>query len=93
MTDRFLSQVRFDLAMSDKSDKAYSRLLKIAKELPSLPKDNPLVMQLAGMLKGIPPGANCECCGFKGLVNVRRVMGHTVGPECSEHTFGSCKKR
>ena len=88
----FLAQVEFDLAIADKSDKAYSRLLRISKEIRALDQANPLIVRLTKLLAAIPPGIDCECCGFKGLVNVRRKGGHTVGPECFEHEFGSCKR-
>lgn len=92
----WLSQVKFDLTQADKSDQAYSRLLKVSKELRALPermRQEPVVVQLSILLQGIPPGEDCECCGYRGLTHVCRVQGHVVGPECAGHPLGSCKGR
>ncbi|MEM4727466.1 MAG: hypothetical protein QXD04_04355 [Candidatus Bathyarchaeia archaeon] len=55
---------------------------------------DPWFRLLVEELKDIPAeGYTCECCGYRGLVNVHIRDGHIVGPECANHPFGSCRGR
>lgn len=93
MWREYVARLRFDVLMSDKSNAALSRVLKAKVEIVRLDQANPKVAELAAVLAPVPPGLDCECCGFRGLVNVCRVGGRVVGPECAGHPFGSCKHR
>ena len=80
------------------SEQAYGNLLRAKKDLtrylshnPGAIVDSPIVAEAAKLLHAIPAGATCECCGYEGLVNVKRVQGHIVGPECANHPLGTCR--
>jgi hypothetical protein len=55
---------------------------------------DPWFRRLQEFLKDVPAeGYTCECCGYRGLVNVHVKDGHIVGPCCYNHPFGSCRRR
>ena len=93
--DRFLAQIEQDLRHPD-DDQAYGRLLRRKVEVMDLARrpryaSDPLIVRLQALLRDIPAGATCECCGYTPLIRVHRVNGHIVGPECANHELGSCR--
>lgn len=93
------AQIRVDLRRMDRDTKAFSRLIGIKREVMELQgarfvADQPAYREIAELVKDIPVGVSCECCGFKNLKNVCRKDNHIVGSECAQpdHPFGECKK-
>jgi len=85
-------------ADSPASDKAFAQLVRTKRDAlkgfgdlaPEAWKE-----RLLQALKDVPAdGANCECCGYAGLIHIRRKGTAVVGPECTspDHEFGSCRR-
>ena len=86
------AQIRSDLRRMERDPNAISRLIGIKRQISSLKEPSPILERSAEMVKDIPLGFDCECCGFKNLKNVRRKDGHVVGVECVNHPLGACKR-
>ena len=92
-----------DLLRKDRDDGALSRLLRAKRGIVAFGKvshswtlaEDELYAYYTLKLRDIPEGgATCDCCHFIGLVNIHRVDGRTLGPECATpgHVYGSCRR-
>lgn len=98
MSDRFLVQLRADLLRMDIDDGALSNVLRVKKEVDALASSplacNPDYQIIATLVKDVPPGEKCACCGKEGLVRICYKGGLVVGVECvKEDELGSCRRR
>jgi hypothetical protein len=95
--DDLCADVIHDLKRKDSDDAAFSRLIRQRIELDGYDlqrvASEPLLQRLSILLRDIPSGAECACCGFRPLVNVRRRGAYILGPECVNHEVGACRGR
>jgi len=91
-------ELELDLRLMDVDDKALSRVLLAKHDV--VTTTNPEVrasarwVYYAALLRDVPDGRACECCGRENLLSVRRRDGKVVGTECVKpgHAF-PCKRR
>jgi len=96
-------QLEADLLRAPTNDQALSRVLRAKRDIVAFAKvshswtlaEDELYAYYTEKLAEIPEGgATCDCCHFEGLVNIHRVDGRTLGPECASpgHVYGSCRR-
>ena len=89
-----LKEIQEALLKKDFDSDSLRRLIRIKREVVRLnPEVFPEVRELRQVLKDIPSGMSCACCGYANLVNWKVKNGKIVGPECAslDHPFGSCR--
>jgi hypothetical protein len=98
MIDQFLMSLMTAKQKMGTDDKALQYLMRTKRDIDKMAGDEyweslPAFQAAKKLVEGVPVGATCECCGFKGLMNIRHKEGQIVGPECVGHPIGSCKIR
>ena len=94
--DPFIEQLKADLLKMEVDDRSLTNVLRVKKEVDSIAGSrlaaDPTYGMIASLVKGVPSGATCACCGKTGLVDVRRKEGKIVGNECVHHDWGDCRR-
>lgn len=91
-------QFERDIQTWEKDDQAFSRLIRTRYAVSTagiLSKSSEVYLYYKGKMPEAVPerGAQCACCGYKPLINVRRKGGQIVGVECAAHPLGSCRRQ
>ena len=94
--DPFMEQLKADILRMDVDDRALTRVIRIKRDVVAMAGSrlaaDPTYGTIASLVKGVPSGATCACCGKTGLVDVRRKEGKIVGNECVHHDWGDCRR-
>src|SRR2546422_5938020 len=79
-----LKEIQEALLKKDFDSDSLRRLIRIKRDVVRLnPEVFPEVRELKQVLKDVPGGMTCACCGYPNLVNWKMKDGKIVGPECA----------
>ena len=88
MIDKFMEQLRADVLRMATDDRALARVMRVKREVDSLKTsklaDDAGYKKIASLVEAASPGLDCDCCGARDLVNVRRRGALVLGPECAQ---------
>ena len=94
--DPFIEQLKADVLRMEVDDRALARAIRVKRDVVAMAGSrlaaDPTYGMIASLVKGVPSGATCACCGKTGLVDVRRKEGKIVGNECVHHDWGDCRR-